>query len=163
MSKAFIFVGATGTGKTTDVKKSILDKVGKDNLFIFDVNNEYNAYYSKTLLPFDTFAETATQIRNGVILFEEATIFLSNRGSNEYLRDILVRKRHAKNIIVLVFHSFRSIPRYIFDLCNYVVIHKTNDNPDLIEQKFNHSGLTALFKEVAASPNKYEKRTYQIS
>ena len=116
MSKAFILVGSTGCGKTYFTKQ-LLKTVHKNALLIFDVNNEWKEYYP---YPFDAdidkFLEKANKVRKGVILIEDATAFLSNRGRSDLLTKILVAKRHTQNTIILLFHSMRSIPKYIVDI-----------------------------------------------
>src|SRR6478736_183058 len=106
--KAIIVVGGTGMGKTTFVK-SMLSHIHPENIWLYDVNNEYGEYIiSAPLLPFETFCNRASSLKQCVIVFEEATIFLNNKGSNQKLIDILVRKRHTENLVILVFHSLRS-------------------------------------------------------
>jgi adenylate kinase family enzyme len=161
MAKAFIIVGGTGAGKTTFVKKS-LDKVDKRSIMLYDINAEYKDYFEKPLLNIEDFAEKASHIENAVIVFEEATIFFSNRSSNDYVREILVRKRHTKNVIFLVFHSLRTIPRYIYDLCNYVVLFKTNDSRTLIDNKFTDDRLTQVFERVKKSKNPHYCEIFSI-
>jgi DNA helicase HerA-like ATPase len=130
--KALIIVGMTGSGKSTLVKKYIAP-VARSRLWLHDVNGEY--FPDEPEIPIDDFITVAAKLRESVIVFEEATIFFSNRGSNKIMRDILVRKRHRHNCIILVFHSIRSIPVYIFDLCNYVTLFRTNDTEDLVRTK----------------------------
>ena len=137
-----LIVGSTGTGKTTYVK-SLINKVDINNRLIYDVNNEYGVNIK--LPNFQDFAERVTRIKNAFIVFEEATIFLNNRGSNQYIIDSLVRKRHTSNYYVLVFHSLRSVPKYIYDLCTHVTLFKTNDNYDLIDKRFKDDRLSKAF------------------
>ncbi len=159
--KAIIIVGGTGAGKTTWVKTK-LKKVDKKSILLYDVNNEYKEFTDGSSLPdFDDFSNRATRVSNAVIVFEEATIFLSNQGSNKNVRDILVRKRHTNNTIFLVFHSLRAVPRNIFDLCNYVVLHKTNDNVDLIDNRFDMPELTDMFTRIKNAP-KYSYEIFDI-
>lgn len=131
--KAFIVVGGTGMGKSTFVK-NLVSKVHPNALFIYDVNAEYTEYYNAPLLKFPDFCTQATNKTDSLIVFEEASIFLSNRGSNAELIEILVRKRHTRNVIVLVFHSIRTIPKYIMAYVNYFVMYKTvNDTTKHVE------------------------------
>lgn len=115
---------------------------------VFDVNNEYKEIYP---VPFDgdidKFLEKAIRLRNGVILIEDATSFLSNRGRSDLLTKILVKKRHDNNTIMLLFHSFRQIPKYIFDLSNVVVIFRTND-PEYKLTEFQNDDLLEAWRKV---------------
>jgi len=160
---AILVVGKTGSGKTTLVK-SLLKKANKKSLFLYDVNNEYKEFVTEAVeLDFDIFAERAKNLTNAVILFEEATIFLSNKGSNFNLKNILVRKRHTKNTVILVFHSFRTIPRYVFDLCNFIAVKKTSDNIDFIDSRFEHDKLSVTCREIFSSKDKFAQKIITIN
>lgn len=130
--KTFLIIGHTGRGKSTKVKE-ILSGLYCDKL-IYDVNNEHNT--GKPLPNINDFLTLAKKKVNTAIVFEEATIFFSNRGRSEEVIDLLVRKRHTNNIIILLFHSIRSVPNYIFELIDYIILFKTNDNEKLIHDKF---------------------------
>lgn len=140
--KAFIIVGATGSGKSSLIKQLIKD-VPLSSLQIYDVNGEY--FPSSDLPTMEIFLKRQKSVKKSVIIFEEATIFFSNRGSNREMRELLVRKRHAENVIVLVFHSIRSIPYYIYDLCNLVFVFRTNDSLELVANK--HELLLSAYKK----------------
>lgn len=152
--KAIILIGGTGAGKTTFLKER-LKKVNPDNIYLFDINAEYLDLYKKPFVQFDKFTETANKITGGLIVFEEATIFLDNKGSDSTLREILVRKRHTKNTIYLVFHAFRFVPRYIYNLCNTIVVFRSNDDSALIESRFSNQALTDCFNRVSKAPKHY--------
>lgn len=151
MSKAIILVGSTGCGKTYFTKQ-LLKAVNKNALLIFDVNNEWKEFYP---YPFDAdidnFLEKASKVRQGVILIEDATAFLSNRGRSDLLTKILVAKRHTKNTVILLFHSMRSIPKYIVDISTHIVIFKTNDPETLVERAFENEAITEAFKRVQSN------------
>lgn len=156
--KSIIFVGGTGAGKTTKIRK-YLSSVHPKARLVYDVNAEYTDLFPYPLTDFETFAENATKVSNALIVYEEATIFLSNRGSNDLLRDVLVRKRHTNNTIFLVFHSIRSIPRYIFDLSTHVYLHKTNDSKSTVETRFENELFTACFLRIKNAPWNYNEDT----
>lgn len=130
-----LIIGSTGTGKTKFVK-SLINKVNPDCVFVYDVQNEYGV---GKLGDFEKFAERATRIKKGLIIFEEATIFLDSRGSNRNLKDVLVSKRHTQNYVVLVFHSIADVPKYIFRICTHVTLFKSIDDSNSI--KFRHPSL----------------------
>lgn len=150
--KAIIVVGGTGMGKSTFVK-SCLSHVAPENIWLYDVNNEYRDYIVPLpqLPSFQAFCDHAAKLNQSVIVFEEATIFLNNKGSNQKLIDILVRKRHTENLIILVFHSLRSVPKYLLDLCNIMVLHKTNDPLDIAE-RFDNDQLLQGYKYIKSAP-----------
>lgn len=131
--KAFIIVGATGSGKST-LTKRLIAPVDVNRLFVYDVNAEY---FPDEILPdIDDFLLQVKGVRESVIVFEEATVFFSNRGSNKMMRKLLVGKRHSHNTIILLFHSIRAIPYYISDLVSYIFVFHTNDEEKIVAEKF---------------------------
>ena len=159
--KSIIVVGGTGTGKSTFIKDR-LKKVHKNSIHLYDVNKEYVDFYNKPFTSFEKFAKTSQKISDGVLVYEEATIFLSNKGANDAVRDVLVRKRHTNNTIFFIFHSLRTVPRWIFDLSNFVVVFKTNDSEGFIDSRFENELLTACFKEVNTNPDKHYHKVFSI-
>jgi ABC-type cobalamin/Fe3+-siderophores transport system ATPase subunit len=154
---AIIVVGCTGSGKSTLIK-SFTKSVDRAKLFINDVNAEY--FPDREYISTAQFLEIAQKLNDCVIVFEEATIFFSNRGSNREMRELLVRKRHARNVIFLVFHSIRSIPHYIYDLCNYAFIFRTNDAPELVEKK--HEVLFPAWKKAQSKHFVYGRNVFDF-
>ncbi len=150
--KLIIVIGMTGQGKSTFVKNF----VAKRPHYIFDVNNEYRpeGYNCAELATgpdgerypdAKQFIKDCFQLTEAVCVLEEATGFFKGRLSSE-VDKLLVAKRHQKNDYVFVFHSIQSIPPQIFLLSNYVVLMKTNDNPDVVKRKYPqlYSAFTAL-------------------
>lgn len=161
--KAFLVVGSTGTGKTTFVKKLLTKSTCRK--FIYDINKEYTEFKNEYVFSsdFSNFSDVTETKRNCIIVYEEATIFFSNKGSDKLTTGQLVRKRHTNNILVFVFHSLRTVPLHIFDLIDFLVLHKTGDNIKLIERKFdgNEKVLNSFF-EVQQSKNKYEEKIISL-
>lgn len=145
--KAIVIVGMTGAGKSSYIKQ-LLTRVDESRLLVYDVQREY--FPDEPLPDLDTFANTVKESTDSVAVFEEATIFYNNRGSNKIMREILVSKRHKNNIIILAFHSIRAIPYYIADLINYVVVFKTNDTRDLVSTRFPF--LLEAFDRIQTAP-----------
>ena len=156
-----IIVGATNTGKTSLVKR-LLKKANKKAFFIYDVNNEYKEFFNYPLMNINTFIYKANFINRGIIIIEEATIFFSNRGSNNLLKELLVRKRHTKNHIILIFHSVRSIPRYVYELANYITIFKTNDSPEMSAKELKDERIEKIMSIVKQSKNQHFSQTLKI-
>jgi hypothetical protein len=150
--KAILVVGARGTGKTT-TNKTWAKKVHPDRLLIFDYQGEYKDIYPKPFIGFQAFSKMITTVRGMFIVIEEATVFLENRGYNGDIVDTLVSARHADNTLLFSFHSFRAVPKYIFSLCNMVIVHKTGDSPEYVEKTFENPDLLAAFNEIKNAPN----------
>lgn len=148
MSKAVILIGMTGEGKSTYLKK-LMKSAGRPVL-IYDVNNEHGT--GQQLPEFTAFLERATRVKNHLIAFEEATIFFSSKSSDNQMRELLIRKRHTNNLIVLLFHSIRAIPIDIFDFVNYYVLFKTNDREAYISQKYRDAQILDDFKALKNKP-----------
>jgi hypothetical protein len=160
--KGYLIVGSTNTGKSTFLR-SQLKKVGnKNSIIIYDINNEHHDLYPYKFVEYNVFMEKLTKVKNAVIALEESTIFLNNRGTNENLTKLLVQKRHTHNYIFLCFHSLRSIPRYVFDLCNYITLFKTNDSADVIDQKFRDNRINEMFERVKQNGNPHYSETLKI-
>ncbi len=149
--KAGLIVGARGTGKTT-ISKKMLSQVAPGARLIYDVNAEYMDLYPRPFMEFDEFTSIINRARGAFILIEESTIFLNNRGNNFDIRSALVKARHRNNTFVFVFHSLRSIPRYIFDLCDFLVLLKTGDDLESIAGKFDNDAVTQAFIDLQAAP-----------
>ena len=146
-AQTILNIGRTGAGKTT-VAKKIIGAANRQPL-IYDVNNEYG----EKLIDFEKFLDEAKKSTNKTIVFEEATIFLSSNKSASAMRDILVRKRHTNNVIVLNFHSLRGVPTYLLELTDVVILLQTNDNPTLIHQKFKeYPEIIETFEKVNKMP-----------
>ena len=148
--KAFIVVGMTGSGKSTLVKQMIKN-VDVSRLWVNDVNGEY--FPDRPYIPTDKFLEQTLKLQRCVIVFEEATIFFSNRGNVRDMRELLVRKRWTESVIIMIFHSIRTIPHYIYDLCNGVFVFRTNDARDLVAAK--HERLLDAYDKVQNKVFKY--------
>lgn len=157
-----IIVGATGTGKTTFVKKLLVKVRNKQSLFVYDINQEYTDFYPEPLLSFDEFIKNMSKLSNSVQVYEEATIFLDARSTNEYLRSVLVRKRHQNNYVFLNFHSLRQVPLWVYNLSTHITVFKTNDSENLVKSRFQDDKLTEIFNSVQNSRQKYFNKTLKI-
>ncbi len=148
--KVFLVVGARGSGKTYFLR-SKLALVHPDARLVYDLPAQYKDLYPYPLPDFDEFTKKGTQVSGAVILIEEATVTLSNRGSDKDVKNFLVKSRYMGNTIFIVFHSLRSVPRYIYDLTEFIILFKTNDSPDLVWDNFKHEILLQKFNEIKAA------------
>lgn len=152
-SKVFLIVGKRKTGKTTDLRKMI-ENVNPNALLLHDISNQFTDIYKKPFLQINEFTKVCNKISEGVIAFEEATVFIGHH-KLEDVAEFLVTSRHRKNTVIFVFHSLRSIPRYIYDLSNIVILHKTKDNLSFVQSRFEDDELSEIFVKVNQNPNPY--------
>lgn len=143
--KAIIIVGATGEGKTSLLRKLIYyHQIHTTRLEVYDVNNEW--FPGKPLPDIDEFLIRVFPLKHRVIIFEDATSFFDTRSNDKMLKKMLVGKRHSHNCIILIFHSVRDIPYYIYTKCNYAIVLRTNDDDKLVQGK--HPLLFDAYRKV---------------
>lgn len=159
MAVAIIQIGRTKTGKTTETKKlleTILSKSELD-LVVFDPNGEFVEETGKYDFPvwakFEK--ETLEPAINSLIVIEEATISLDPKKRSGTMITKLVAKRHQNNTFILNFHSWRSVPAYIFDFVDYVVIRKTNDTLIKVKQKCDIEKVLESVERVQKHENQF--------
>ena len=155
MSRCITIIGGTGQGKSTFALKLI----GIQNCFVFDYRGEDKYQHLSTDLnqpkcrfsgkP-DVFMEVLKKKHNTWALFEEATIFFNGRAQEE-IRELLVNKRHRKQVIIFLFHTINSVPPFIFDMTDYVILFKTGDDINTVKRK--RSALLPYFLKLKNAPN----------
>lgn len=152
----YVIIGAPGQGKSEFVKKAIEDtSTGKKRrCFVFDVQNEYGArtkYKGQKPLylsdnpnaeraryvgtSMETFMSYCKQKRDTILVFEEATMFFEGRTGRQ-VRELMIGKRHSGNSLMFLFHSINSVPPRIMEMCDYVVLYKTNDEEHTVQWKY---------------------------
>lgn len=151
-------VGGEHTGKTTFTKKLI---AGKRSI-IHDINNEYYQNEKYTLPSIDQFVNQARQVKNTIVVFEEATIAFGNRKRQDLVIDLCVRKWHSGNYYIFVFHTLRSIPVEIFDSCNRITLFKTGDRPDFLSGRLEGYGLEKHWNEIKSHPDRHFCKTIKL-
>lgn len=161
---ATICVGKRGCGKTTISKKLLSSRPKDMPCLIYDINKEYQDFYPEPFVDFDVFLLKISDesVRHHYILIEEATIFFSNMSRFEEMINVLVRARHTGNIIQLNFHSFRAVPKNIYELLDFVIVFKTNDALKWVTDKFDNKKVIAAFNEAQQSPDKYFNKTVKL-
>jgi DNA helicase HerA-like ATPase len=150
--KAIAIIGMKGTGKTTTVKAIISKLAGKK--YVYDVNREYSK--SEVLPDFDEFLAHVATVKNSVIVFEEASVFLSNAIQARAMKNIMIRTRHTNNFVVFVFHAIRQLPVDIFEGLNAIVLKKTNERLDILDSKYKHNpDIIRGHREAQNSPDRF--------
>lgn len=163
-AKTFLIVGGTGEGKSEFIKKQLLPKFREFPKYIFDPNAEYEVFENQVLeFPrIDEFISIAQKATNSLVLFEEATAFFNNRIVSQNMIELLVRKRHANNFYIIVFHSLRSIPVQLFEFSNYLILYKTNDRTDMVLSKYkDNPEIIEAFHKVQKM-EKYKNVTLEL-
>lgn len=165
--KAFLFVGQTGTGKSTLAKKVIsqITKGNSGSVMVYDINNEHGNEGYNTFDPrefkINEFLQIVKNNTKKVVFIDEATIFFSSRSYSPILTELLTLKRHSQNVYILIFHSIRKIPPEIMDLCNYIYLLPTNDRLDLVEKKFeSFPELVEAFRD--KKPQQFKPFFYEL-
>lgn len=139
----YIVVGGTGSGKTTWTKHTLLNQINKKRLFIWDVNNEYNDFpgafkdvenYERFFDMIDKLKEINTRV--GILIEDAGHVISHNNKLMSRFAKHCIKKRHSKNCYILFFHSLRMVPLNLFVYTDYLIMFKTNDNEDLVSNKF---------------------------
>jgi len=149
-----LVIGQRRTGKSTKIKR-IISTINAQK-YIYDVRNEY--YTDGFNMSMDEFLEIVQNIKESVIVFEEATIFFKGT-TNKIMRDILTGCSHNKNFIILAFHSFRAVPVDILELVDYIAYGKTKDRASLIYEKYKDD---PSFLEMFEDSQKLQKYQFKI-
>jgi phospholipid N-methyltransferase len=165
-----ICIGRSGCGKTTLTKEMLNRRPKEMPCMVYDINNEYQDYYPERFEDFDVFLSRLTDrdsdgkdiVKHFYIVIEEATIFFNTHSNFEDMKNVLVRARHTGNIIQLNFHSFSSIPKGIYNLLDYVIIFKTNDNEKSITDRFDNPKVLEAAREVRQSDDPHIYRTVKL-
>ena len=128
-------------------------------VYVFDVNNEFEelektqGWKRHTKLDKKLFLSEVSEMRNTVVLVEDATGFFSSR-VNEKMLQLAQGKRHTGNVYIFLFHTVYYIPENLQTFANYTVIFRTNDEPGKVFKKF--PGFAACVARLKRMP-KYSK------
>jgi predicted ATPase len=143
MSKqVYLVIGARGTGKSTLLEgrvKSLNYPI--EDTYIYDIERRYFPNREGPLPDIKTFKNTVANVKNSLVVYEEGTIFFPNRGHDEKLKMLLVQSRYNGNIVFIVFHSINSIPFYVYELTDTIILFRTQDEAQKVEKK-----LSKLYK-----------------
>lgn len=146
-TKVIILIGTEGAGKTYRTKALI--KPAKNCLKVFDVNNEYQDLYP---FPFNsnmaTFLNECKKVKDAVIVIEDATSFFSTRGRDATLVEMMTARRHTGNSFLLLFHSFQDVPKYILRKASDIIIFKTKDHINYMQDEFKNTPYLDAWLEV---------------
>lgn len=135
--QVFIIIGARGTGKSTFAQDRLKSQLinSPEIVHVYDIEKKY--YVPPRPLPdIDVFSEKVSNLKDSYIVYEEATIFFPNRGSNKELKKALVQSRYNGNVIFMIYHSICAVPYYVYELTDCVILFKTQDDENRVLKKF---------------------------
>ena len=155
MPKLFLFIGGTGSGKTTLVQ-SKLKLLPSHKKYVFDIQGQYKNFDNTDYNNFKNFVSKIETAKNSAIVVEEATAFLKHHSVGAKFIEIILSKRHRNNIFFLCFHSLRSVPIDILDFTDFIFLKKTKENPTLLFSKFKeYPEILEAVKLVKQNTDKY--------
>lgn len=146
---SYIIIGAPRTGKSHYTKEK-LGKANPKSLLIYDENEEYTHLVPEPITDPDEFLTRAKITRGGILVFEEATTFVTQH-PNPIIVKLLAQKFHHKNTMFFIFHSIRDVPFYVWNKSMHAILFKTNDDDKYVHARFRHPALDQAFKEVKES------------
>lgn len=157
-----VSIGRRKSGKTTHTRELLSTKPRNMPVKAYDINREYLDLYPEEFIDFEIFLKECTELSNHFIIFEEATIFFDTKSNIKDMKNLLVRARHTGNIIVVNFHSFKSLPKGIFTLTNYVTVFKTLDTVKDVKDKMDDPRILNAYDHCRDSKNKYIRYTIDL-
>lgn len=191
-AKVFVIVGKRGTGKSTYTIE-LAKKIGKpivvftyatdkkNETFIPIAPDSIDKLEAKTIYKINdrkyrTTLKTREQaidavlsdiyyrLRNATLIIDDASTIL-NYTRNQMMLNNLNEVRHKSLDIIVVFHGFNQIPKYLFDLMNYLVFFKTTATVDKSRagQLDEYNKIIELQKQVNADPDPYAYEVLDIN
>ncbi len=131
MSRVVAIVGGTHRGKSTYIKAHLRNpKGGFRPHIINDIKGEYGKGFKKYHDSGDRdgfIAYVDQNVKNSIVVLEEASFYLSNRHYSSAAEKLLVNKWKSQNTYFIVYHSIRKIPLAVYDYLDYMVLFKTRD------------------------------------
>jgi hypothetical protein len=124
--RVIIICGGTGRGKSTYIKEKIKEKPHLIN----DIKNEYKrgfTVYEKSGDREGFMQYVDENCEKMIIVMEEASWYLSHKHYSTTAEKIFVNKYRSENTYLIVFHSIRKIPLFIYDYADAMVLFKTKD------------------------------------
>lgn len=128
MSQIIVQVAETGSGKGWRTKM-LLKKYGKKNVYALDPKGQFKDVRGmKFINPKSDLKIILPQIKDAIIVIDEAAIRFPLAATNATLTEALLSCRHNYTTIILNFHALQQVPIYIRNYINIIIIGKTNDD-----------------------------------
>ena len=164
--KCICLIGKKRTGKTT-YTVNLINEIGLEHVYIFDVNNEYTGRGIKNEyagpLQHEKFLDYVSNKRNSVIVFEEAAAYFSSRENGQRLKDLMQRSRHTNNVIIIIFHGVADLPQHVYTRIDYMGLFKTQDFETTLDAKFRkNEQFMYFFKAVKNDSNPHAVQFFEV-
>ncbi|MFD2581510.1 hypothetical protein ACFSR6_03350 [Pedobacter vanadiisoli] len=165
-----IVVGRKGVGKSTYMAKTASQYPSGSKVLIIDVNGSpaYNSF--KTIEPKqvklfrsghakllgtptdETLEIIARDFRDGLIVFEDATKYISGN-VRPSIKRFLVDHRMFQVDLIFAFHSLKFVPPFFWSMISYCTIFKTAEvfNKKYQDRIPNYEIIKKAYDKVAAS------------
>lgn len=174
-------MGTNGTGKTTFVKKLVINELKKPESHVLVVvpdDMEWNAleyvnsrfpqrieWYkgARKIIYFDGLLPIIREnFRNGLIIFDDCRAYWNKQNAVEGdLHSLLIRRRQQMIDIVAVGHGFTEIPPKMYTFATHYALFKTIDNIERrknVIQNFDElkAAQLRINEKAAADPHYFE-------
>ncbi len=145
-AKLILIIGYTGTGKTTIVKRLVMNELKKPNgralvitpddmewVFFPLVNPRFPdriAKYVKArrmIYDSNTLNYVTTNVNRQLLIFDDCRSYLGG-ATEQDLHTLLIRRRQHEIDIIAVAHGFTEIPPKFFTFASDIILFKTIDN-----------------------------------
>lgn len=185
-----LLIGGRGTGKTYTILHSIIENYQKSDpdkkILVIDTFNA-PAYegieniskqdmkrwvggcrrYIISGVP-QEFDEDITYIAdncyNTVIILEDSARFILGSSVRTSILKLVTDTKQKNIDLYFVFHAMMQVPPRLVQLCDYIILHKTNEKlTATLQNKYPFPALHQAFKRVASNANKHFKQIIRIN
>ena len=146
--KQIIVLGTNGTGKTTFVKKLVLNEIRKKDSHVLvvvpddiewntlpDVHPKFlnrieNYVGARKIIYYPGLIDNIREnFRNGLVVFDDCRAYF-DASLDSALHALLIRRRQQMIDIIAVGHGFTEVPPKMFTFATHYALFKTIDNVD---------------------------------
>lgn len=146
-TELIVVLGYNGTGKTTLVKKIVLNELkhGRRVLIVTPDDIEWqtiemvhprwperirNYVGARRIIYYDGILPIITEnFRNGLLIFDDCRAYF-NASLDRDLHELMIRRRQKMIDIIAVGHGFTEVPPKFFTFASKIILFRTIDNID---------------------------------
>jgi hypothetical protein len=147
VTRFILYLGYNGTGKTTALKKFIIQYVKAGNRVLIvtpddmefatveeiDIENkkELASFLGirKTIFLKSYTLEHISDFRDGLLIFDDCRSYFG-ANTDAQLHELLIRRRQRMIDVVAVGHGFTEVPPKFFTFASEIILFRTNDRID---------------------------------